>query len=264
MRERYPLVESFADGMLEVGDGNQIYWETSGNPDGKPVVVLHGGPGQGTVPGMRRGYDPDRYLIVLHDQRGCGRSTPSASDPSTDLSVNTTGRLISDLEKLREHLGIERWLVSGGSWGSTLGLAYAEQHPDRVTEIVLIAVTTGRRSESDWLYRRVAMFSLRRLSCSGRAPAIRPTIRRSRPGTPSCSPTPIPRSAWRRRPPGATGRTRCSRSNRRVRSAGLASGRLTIWSGSRDSVRITPCTAPSSKRESCCGTRDGWLAFPAC
>ena len=158
MRERYPLVESFADGMLAVGDGNQIYWETSGNPDGKPVVMLHGGPGQGTVPGLRRAYDPDRYLIVLHDQRGCGRSTPPASDPSTDLSVNTTGRLISDMEKLREHLGIERWLVSGGSWGSTLGLAYAEQHPERVTEIVLIAVTTGRRSETDWLYRRVAMF----------------------------------------------------------------------------------------------------------
>ncbi len=110
------------------------------------------------MPGFRRAYDPERYLIVLHDQRGCGRSTPPASDPSTDLSVNTTGRLISDMEKLRQHLGIERWLVSGGSWGSTLGLAYAEQHSDRVTEIVLIAVTTGRRSESDWLYRRVAMF----------------------------------------------------------------------------------------------------------
>ncbi len=158
MAELYPLVEPFADGLLDVGDGNHMYWETSGNPEGKPAVLFHGGPGQGSAPNMRRGFDPERYLVVLLDQRGCGRSTPRASDPATDLSVNTTGHLIADAERLREHLGIDRWLVSGGSWGTTLGLAYAQAHPERVTEIVLSAITTSRRSENDWLYRGVAIF----------------------------------------------------------------------------------------------------------
>jgi proline iminopeptidase len=132
MVELYPPIEPYDQGMLDVGDGNLVYWETSGNPDGKPAVFLHGGPGQGTVPGMRRGFDPERYRIVLFDQRGCGRSTPHASDPDADMSVNTTPHLVADMEKLREHLGIAQWLVHGGSWGSTLGLAYAEAHPDRV------------------------------------------------------------------------------------------------------------------------------------
>jgi proline iminopeptidase len=156
--ELYPPIEPYADGRLDVGDGNFVYWETSGNPDGKPAVLLHGGPGQGTVPGMRRGFDPERYRIVLFDQRGCGRSTPSASDPATDMSVNTTAHLIADIERLREHLGIGRWLVTGGSWGSALAIAYAEAHPDRVTEIVLSAITTARRSENDWLYAGASMF----------------------------------------------------------------------------------------------------------
>lgn len=153
MADLYPLAEPFDSGLLDVGDGNHVYWEVSGNPDGKPAVVLHGGPGQGSAPRMRRGFDPERYLVVLFDQRGCGRSTPHASDPATDMSVNTTWHLIADMERLREHLGIGEWLVSGGSWGSTLGLAYAEAHPARVSEIVLLAITTGRRSETDWLYR---------------------------------------------------------------------------------------------------------------
>ncbi len=158
MVDLYPPIEPHDDGMLAVGDGNLVYWETCGNPAGKPAVVLHGGPGQGCAPNMRRGFDPDKYRIVLFDQRGCGRSTPHASDPATDLSVNTTDHLVRDMELLREQFGIERWLLCGGSWGSTLALAYAERHPERVTEIVLSAVTSGRRSEADWLYRGAARF----------------------------------------------------------------------------------------------------------
>jgi proline iminopeptidase len=158
MVESYPPVEPYDHGMLDVGDGNLVYWETCGNPDGKPAVVVHGGPGGGCSPNMRRQFDPDRYRAVLFDQRGCGRSRPHASDPATDMSVNTTEHLLSDMERLREHLGIERWLLSGGSWGSTLALAYAERYPHRVSEIVLVAVTTTRRSEIDWLYRGVGRF----------------------------------------------------------------------------------------------------------
>jgi proline iminopeptidase len=156
--ELYPLIEPYEQGMLDVGDGNRIYWEAYGNPHGKPAVLVHGGPGTGSAPGMRRGLDPERYRAVLFDQRGCGRSTPHASDPATDMRVNTTAHLIADMELLREHLGVERWLVTGGSWGSTLALAYAERYPERVTEIVLLSVTTTRRSETDWLYRGVARF----------------------------------------------------------------------------------------------------------
>ena len=154
----YPPIEPYDHGMLDVGDGNHVYWETCGNPDGKPALVVHGGPGSGCTPGQRRGFDPDRYRAVLFDQRGCGRSTPHASDPATDMSVNTTAHLIADMERLREHLGIERWLLHGGSWGSTLILAYAQRHPDRVSEIVIPSVTTTRRSEIDWLYRGVGRF----------------------------------------------------------------------------------------------------------
>jgi proline iminopeptidase len=154
----YPPIEPYADGMLDVGDGNHVYWEACGNPVGKPAVLVHGGPGSGSSPGMRRGFDPARYRAVLFDQRGSGRSTPHASQPGTDMRFNTTEHLIGDMERLREHLGIEGWLVTGGSWGSTLALAYAERHPRRVTEIVLISVTTSRRSEIDWLYRGAARF----------------------------------------------------------------------------------------------------------
>ena len=154
--ELYPEIEPNDHGMLDVGDRNLVHWEVCGNPGGKPAVVLHGGPGSGCSTGMRRYFDPNVYRIVLFDQRGCGRSTPHASDPATDLSVNTTQHLIADMELLRRHLGIDRWLVLGGSWGSTLGLAYAERHPHRVTEIILVGVTTGRRSAIDWLSRGVA------------------------------------------------------------------------------------------------------------
>jgi proline iminopeptidase len=138
--------------MLLVGDGNRVYWEQSGNPDGKPVVFLHGGPGGGTAPWHRRFFDPERYRIVLLDQRGCGRSTPHASDPAADLRHNTTWHLVADLELLRKNLGIETWQVFGGSWGSALALAYAQTHPEAVSELVLRGIFTLRRHELEWFY----------------------------------------------------------------------------------------------------------------
>jgi proline iminopeptidase len=151
--ERYPEIEPYGSGMLDVGDGHQIYWETVGNPAGTPAVWLHGGPGSGCGPGHRRTFDPAAYRVVLFDQRGCGRSRPLADRAAADLSTNTTQHLLDDIELLREHLGIERWLVSGGSWGVTLALAYAQRHPDRVTAMVLAAVTAGTRKETDWITR---------------------------------------------------------------------------------------------------------------
>ena len=149
----YPESEPFDSGLLEVGDGNLVYWELCGNPDSKPAVVFHGGPGSGCSPWWRTLFDPTAYLVVLFDQRNCGRSRPHASDPATNLLANTTEHLIADAELIRRHLDIDRWLVLGGSWGSTLGLAYAETHTERVTEIVLCAITTGRHGEFDWLFR---------------------------------------------------------------------------------------------------------------
>lgn len=158
MRRPYPVTAVTQSGMLEVGDGNRVYWETAGDPDGKPALVLHGGPGSGSVPSFRQFFDPERYRIVLFDQRGCGRSTPHAGDPETDLTVNTTAHLLDDIELLRRRLEIDRWLLFGLSWGSTLALAYAESHPDRVTEIVLGAVGTTRPSEIAWLYHGSGRF----------------------------------------------------------------------------------------------------------
>jgi proline iminopeptidase len=158
MAELYPPIEPHAKGMLDVGDDNLMYWEACGNPAGKPALVVHGGPGSGCTPQHRQYFDPERYRVVLFDQRGCGRSTSHASDPATGMAHNTTGHLLADMELLRGHLGIERWLLSGSSWGSTLLLAYAERHPERVSEIVISGVTTTRRSEIDWLYRGVGRF----------------------------------------------------------------------------------------------------------
>lgn len=140
-------------GTLAVGQGHHLYWETCGNPDGKPAVVLHGGPGSGAPTSWHRFFDPELYRVVLFDQRGCGRSTPHAGDDVTALDHNTTQHLIADMELLRQHLGIERWLLFGASWGSTLGLAYAVQHPERVSELVLWAVVTTRAYEVEWLTR---------------------------------------------------------------------------------------------------------------
>src|SRR6476659_9878408 len=148
MRTLYPEIEPFDSGMLAVDDRHTLYYEQCGNPDGKPVVLLHGGPGAGCSAKMRRFHDPKHYRIVLFDQRGSGRSTPHA-----DLVDNTTWDLVADIERLREHLGIERWQVFGGSWGSTLALAYAETFPERVTELVLRGIFTLRRSELEWFYQ---------------------------------------------------------------------------------------------------------------
>lgn len=150
--------EPYATGLLDTGDGNRVYWETVGNPDGIPVLLVHGGPGSGFQPRSRGVADPERYRITIFDQRNCGRSRPHASDPAADMSRNTTQLLIRDMEQLREHLGVDKWLVRGASWGSTLGLAYAEAHPDRVSGMLLVAVTTTRRQELNWLYRGGGQF----------------------------------------------------------------------------------------------------------
>lgn len=149
----YPEIEPYDHGMLDVGDGNLVYWETCGNPNGKPALMLHGGPGSGCAPFYRRYCDPAVYRIVLVDQRGSGRSTPPASAYDTDMSVNTTAHLIADLELLRRQLGIERWLVWGMSWGSVLGLRYAQTHPASVSELVLVGVATGANAEVALLTR---------------------------------------------------------------------------------------------------------------
>jgi proline iminopeptidase len=158
MTALYPPTEPYDKGMLDVGDGNHIYWEVGGNPEGKPAVALHGGPGSGSTPWFRRFFDPAAYRLVLFDQRGCGRSTPHAADPATDMSVNTTDHLVADIEALRRHLGIDRWLVYGGSWGCALSLVYAERHPERVSEMVLLLLATGRRAETDLLTRGLGSY----------------------------------------------------------------------------------------------------------
>ena len=148
-RTFYPAIEPHRSGRLQVSDLHEIYWEESGNPEGKPVVFVHGGPGGGTEPKQRRFFDPAAYRIVLFDQRGAGKSTPHAS-----LVDNTTHHLIADMERLRAHLDIEKWQVFGGSWGSTLALAYAEAHPTRVSELVLRGIFLLRKLETDWFYQR--------------------------------------------------------------------------------------------------------------
>ncbi len=148
-RTLYPEIEPYSSGMLDVSSLHSLYYEECGNPDGKPVVFLHGGPGGGCNAKCRRFFDPARYRIILFDQRGCGRSTPHA-----ELTDNTTWHLVADIETLREYLGIERWQVFGGSWGSTLALSYAQAHPQRVTELVLRGIFMLRRWELEWFYQK--------------------------------------------------------------------------------------------------------------
>ena len=151
METLYAPIEPFRSGWLDVGDGHEIYFEESGNPDGKPCVFVHGGPGGGSSPEARQFFDPERYRIVVFDQRGCGRSRPHAS-----LEANTTWHLVADMETLRRELGINRWLVFGGSWGSTLALAYAQAHPETVTELVLRGIFLLRPEEIHWFYQEGA------------------------------------------------------------------------------------------------------------
>ena len=153
MSDRYPAIEPYESGMLEVSDGHHLYWETCGDPAGTPAVWLHGGPGSGTSVTSRRNFDPTAYRAVLFDQRGCGRSTPLADGPDADLASNTTAHLIADIERLREHLRIERWVVAGVSWGVTLAIAYAARHPGAVRALVLAAVTSADRREINWIVR---------------------------------------------------------------------------------------------------------------
>jgi proline iminopeptidase len=153
----FPPIEPYETGLLDVGDGHRLSWEASGNSRGVAAVALHGGPGSGCGAGGRRVFDPDRYRIIQFDQRGAGRSTPRV-DATTDLSTNTTAHLVRDIEALRTHLGIERWVVRGVSWGVTLGLAYAQAHADRVIGLVLNSVTMTRPADIHWLYHDVGRF----------------------------------------------------------------------------------------------------------
>jgi proline iminopeptidase len=148
LRTLYPEIEPYKTGMLDVGDGHSLYWELCGNPNGKPVVFLHGGPGAGISENHRRQFNPEKYNILLFDQRGCGRSTPYAS-----LDHNTTWDIVGDIEKLREMVRVDKWQVFGGSWGSTLSLAYSQTHPERVTEIILRGIFLFDQAEIDWMYK---------------------------------------------------------------------------------------------------------------
>jgi proline iminopeptidase len=148
-RTLYPAIDPFESGMLDVGDGHSLYWELCGNPDGKPVIFLHGGPGGASGPDHRRQFNPDAYKILVFDQRGCGKSTPFAS-----LDNNTTWDLVEDIEKLRTEVAkVDKWQVFGGSWGSTLALAYAQNYPERVTELVLRGIFLFDQYELDWMYK---------------------------------------------------------------------------------------------------------------
>jgi proline iminopeptidase len=151
MSGQFPPIEPYDNGMLDVGDGHQIYWECCGNPAGKPALFLHGGPGSGSWAGQRRFFNPNLYRVVLFDQRGCGRSRPLASEPDADLGTNTTAHLIADIEALRAMHGVDRWTILGLSWGTTLGLAYAQSFPRRVSALVLGFVTTTSRREVQWV-----------------------------------------------------------------------------------------------------------------
>jgi proline iminopeptidase len=148
-RTLYPEIQPYESGMLDVGDGHQLYWELSGNPEGKPVVFLHGGPGGGSSPEHRRQFNPDKYKILVFDQRGCGKSTPYA-----ELDHNTTWDLVEDVEKLRTQVAkVDKWQVFGGSWGSTLAITYGETYPERVTELVLRGIFLFDQFEIDWMYK---------------------------------------------------------------------------------------------------------------
>ena len=153
LKSLFPEIECYQSGFIKVNEEHNIYYEQSGNPNGKPVIFLHGGPGGGTSPKVRRYWDPSAYRIILFDQRGCGKSTPFAS-----LNNNTTWDLVEDIEKIRKHLKIDKWQVFGGSWGSTLALSYAVKHPEKITELVLRGIFTLREKELLWFYQEGTSF----------------------------------------------------------------------------------------------------------
>jgi proline iminopeptidase len=153
MQKLYPILEPYASGFIDVSELHSMYYEECGNKNGKPIVFLHGGPGGGIIPKIRQFFDPEFYRIILFDQRGCGKSTPHA-----ELTDNTTWHLVSDIETLREHLGIEQWAVFGGSWGSTLALTYAISHPNRVKALILRGIFLCRPHEIDWFYQKGASY----------------------------------------------------------------------------------------------------------
>jgi proline iminopeptidase len=171
MDPRFPAIEPYDAGMLDVGDGHQVYWECSGNPNGRPALFVHGGPGAGCSANQRRFFDPETYRIVLFDQRGCGRSRPLASAPDAGLSANTTAHLIADIELLRALQGVGKWTVLGVSWGCTLALAYAQAYPAHVDALVLALVTTTSRREVRWGDRGCRAYLSPGVGsvCSGRA-----------------------------------------------------------------------------------------------
>ena len=253
----YPATEPYEHGMLEVGDGHKAYWETCGNPTGKPALVLHGGPGSGCTPGWRRYFNPDRYRIVLFDQRGCGRSTPHASRPDIDLATNTTHHLIADIELLRRHLGIERWLLLGASWGTTLALAYAEQHSDRVT-----ARASPPRRSGRWIGSRAASARFSPMPGSAFAAACRKRSARAAWSMPTiaCSCTLIRPSTSRRHATGATGKPRSSRCRPAMRPIHDMSSRRSGWD-SRGWSRTIGGIAPGWKMVRWCATRIGCHRF---
>jgi proline iminopeptidase len=154
----HPDIEPYETGVLDTGDGNLVYWETCGNPEGVPALIVHGGPGSGCSARSRTALDPEKFRIILFDQRNCHRSRPHASDPAADMSLNTTEHLLSDIEQLRSYLGVEKWLLRGVSWGVTLSLAYAERYPERVSGMLMLSVTSTRWLEIDWLYRGAGRF----------------------------------------------------------------------------------------------------------
>jgi proline iminopeptidase len=250
--DRFPAIEPYDSGMLDVGDGHQLYWECCGNPAGRPALYLHGGPGSGFSPGERRFFDPDAYRVVLFDQRGSGRSRPLASTPDADLSTNTTAHLIADIESLRQFHGIQRWTVLGVSWGTTLGLAYAQAHSRRVNALVLALVTTTSRREVEWITRDVGRIFPREWNRF--ATAVPNTLRHlplaDAYATLLFDVDPIPPFAITRRASGAPGKMRTSPSPpavsriRATKIRNIASG-LRAWS------RTTGDTPPSSGRANC-------------
>src|SRR5215831_2325671 len=263
MRDRFPAIESYDTGMLDVGDGHCLYWECCGNPEGRPAIYLHGGPGSGCTPGQRRWFDPEAYRVVLFDQRGSARSRPQASEPDADLGANTTAHLVGDIEALRKHLGVEIWTVLGMSWGTTLGLAYAQAHPERVSGLVLALVGTTSRREVQWLTRDVGRIFPQEWDRF--ASAVPDTLRHlalvDAYATLLFDPDPAIRAHAARN--GARGRTRTSPSHPATCQARATRTRSSA-SGSRGWSRTTGGTQPSSRRTSCSATHRRWTASPAC